>query len=119
MKKQLVIVGIILMLLVVSLSGCSTRPSSEINIDDRFFGTWEGEDESGDTALIIFFSDGAFNTSYGERGEYEIKNEKLIMTVITGDLKAVATYDYDFSNNDTNLTLTEFGGGKTLVYTKQ
>ncbi len=41
------------------------------------------------------------------------------MTVITGDLKAVATYDYDFSNNDTNLTLTEFGGGKTLVYTKQ
>jgi len=39
MKKQLQIVGIILMLLVVPLSGCNTRPSSEIKIDDRFFGT--------------------------------------------------------------------------------
>jgi len=41
------------------------------------------------------------------------------MLVITGDLKVVATYDYDFSSNDANLTLTEFGGGNTLVYTKQ
>ncbi len=37
MKKQLVIVGIILILLVVCLSGCNTRPSSEINIDDRIW----------------------------------------------------------------------------------
>ncbi len=118
-NKKLIILGMAVLLLAVGLSGCTTRLSPEMNIDDRFVGTWEGEDELGDNVSIIYFSDGTFNTNYGERGEYELKDEKLVMIVMTGDLKAVLTYNYAFSNDNTTLSLTELSVNETIAYTRQ
>ena len=119
MSNNLLIIVIAALLLSVGLSGCNTRFRPEINIDDRLVGAWEGEDELGYNISINFSSDGGFITSYGERGKYEIKDEKLVMTVMTGDLKAVLTYEYVFSDNNNTLSLTELGVNRTIIYTRQ
>ncbi|UCD14648.1 MAG: hypothetical protein JSW60_04300 [Thermoplasmatales archaeon] len=119
MSKHLLIIGIAVLLLAVGLSGCNTRLHTERNIDDRFVGIWEGEDELGYAVSINFSSDGGFSTIYGERGKYEIKDEGLFMTVMTGDLKAVQIYEYVFSDNNNTLLLNELGINRSIVYTRQ
>ena len=118
MNHNFLAIGIAILLLCNWLSGCNTRYNIEINVDDRFVGTWEGKDDSGDNLTIIFSSGGTFNTNLGEKGEYKITDEKLEMIVMTGDLKAVITYNYSFLNNNATLSLTELGVNETIVYTR-
>jgi hypothetical protein len=112
MKKHLIVSGIIIILLVVGLSGCSeiSNPLAG-NDDSRFVGTWKDEK----SATITFFSDG--EGSQGVMGFiWEIKDGKLVLEH-GGDITIV--YDYQFSNNDTSLTLTDVGIGTSRTYTKQ
>jgi len=61
MKKQLVIVGITLVLLVVGLSGCNEKSTDE----EKILGTWLGE-TSGDeeTSIFNFFSNGTYSIGH-------------------------------------------------------
>ena len=109
MKKHLIVIGTVVLLLVVGLSGCN-----EINLfsgDDRFVGTWKS---NGST--ITFFSDGT-GSELSMSFQWEIKDNKLVREMFQGEASIV--YDYQFSDNDTTLTLTAVGGGIPRTYTKQ
>jgi len=56
MKKQIMIVGILLILMVVVLCGCSEKSDEE-----KFIGTWKNTEPSYNT--ITFLSDGSGSSS--------------------------------------------------------
>jgi len=109
MKKQLMIVGIFVILLTVGLSGCTSNPlNTEKN---KFVGTWNTIYET-----YTFFSDGTCSIS-GLSGTYDIKDGKLVINA----MELMLTFSYLFSNNDNTLTLTMTNSGLTnsYVFTKQ
>lgn len=112
MNKQIAIVGIILILLIVGLSGCSQKAT---NVDaeemKKFVGTWKASQYD----IQIFSLSGACKY-INMLGTYSVENGKLTVNLNNG-LKY--TYYYSFSNNNTILTLTHVDRGYTTVYTKQ
>jgi hypothetical protein len=113
MIKQLVIIGIIILLVSVGLSGCN-ESSNTINPDkNKFVGTWKTNESTNVTT--VFFSDGAY-TARGINGTWEIKDGLLV--IIIPDWSIQTTYSYAFSNDDRTLTLTDVEGAIPLVLTK-
>ena len=112
MNKQFIAVGIILILLVVGLSGC-TQKSTDVNADEakKFVGTWEASEYD-----IHTFALGGAGKYLNVPGTYDIANGQLTIDLNNG-LKYA--YYYSFSNNNTILTLTHVDRGYTTVYTKQ
>jgi hypothetical protein len=108
MKKQLVIIGITLLLLTVGISGCSSLMSDK----DKFIGTWKAP--SG--IISVLFSDGTC-TSGGVRGTWEVKDKMLVIVLV--NLPTQSTYSYAFSNGDKTVTLTDKATGISTVYSKQ
>ncbi|UCD14656.1 MAG: hypothetical protein JSW60_04340 [Thermoplasmatales archaeon] len=108
MKKQFIIIGIVLLFICVGLSGC------EESADDtsKFIGTWKWGEET-----LTFFSDGTYDRN-NFSGIYEIKNEKLVLGG-TNEPSLTSVYYYSFSDNDSKLTLTPEEGGLTTVLLKQ
>lgn len=116
MRKQIVIFGIIILLIIVGLSGCfENNQSNENNEKNRFVGTWM---LPGNVVNLTdtYFSDGTFTENVGGSGTYDIKDGKLVKTYTNGNSRA---YSYSFSNNDKTLTLTRVGSSYPEVYTKQ
>ncbi len=114
MNKHLIVIGIVVLLLVVGLSGCNeiSNPLSS-NDDNRFVGTWKSNGYT-----ITFFSDGE-GSEMGIGFQWEIKDDKLVReTDITGVLQSMV-YGYQFSDSDTTLTLTDVSSGTPRIYTKQ
>jgi len=119
MKKQFAIIGI-LILLIISLSGC-TQSTSEKN---RFVGTWVSQvktnpmDSSNYTDTVTFLANGSYaTTSLGIGhipGRWDLQNGKLLI-----DTYYPGTYQYSFSRNDTVLTLISVSGGDIETLTKQ
>lgn len=117
MSKKILVVGILLVLVAVGLSGCNeSLPSS--NIDSKLVGTWV-YNTYGVDLVITFFSDGKFNDEYLFSGEYEIKDEKLVISSVIDGTEFSRVYDYYFTENNTKLHLTEVGMDDTTIYTKQ
>ncbi len=114
MKKHLIVIGIVVLLLVVGLSGCNeiSNPLTG-NDDNRFVGTWKNEYG----ATITFFSDGT-GSQTSVSFQWEIKDGKLVMDWIIEGTKYSLVYNYSFSNNDTTLTLTT-PENVSQVFTKQ
>ena len=112
MNKHLIVIGTAVLLLVVGLSGCNeiSNPLSS-NDDDRFVGTWENEYGGS----IVFFSDGT-GSKTSVSLQWEIKDNKLVLEMFQGENTIV--YDYQFSDNDTTLTLTATDNS-SQVFTKQ
>ncbi|MCJ7571693.1 MAG: hypothetical protein MUO82_07435 [Candidatus Thermoplasmatota archaeon] len=114
MKKQLMIIGIILILLAVGLSGCN-EDTSKLD-EEKIIGSWtkrvmhEGSIESN---TYIFYSNKTFkvtgsyeNESLNINGTWNITNKTLYMT-IEGETK---TAYYKFSDNNKTLILTDKSG---------
>jgi hypothetical protein len=123
MKKQLLIIGMTLVLLTVGLSGCN-QVSNTINPEiNKFVGTWKNttiEIIQGYTQITntsyTFFSNGTFNRAK-TTGYYELKDGKLFMNYGKG---TGIMYDYYFSNNNQTLTLTQtYNPNESKVFTKQ
>jgi len=112
MNKHLIVIGIVVMLLVVGLSGCNEISNPLSSEEDRFIGTWN----SGTYNALTFFSDGTGSES-SISFQWEIKDGKLVREMFQG--KSSIVYDYQFSDNDTSLTLTDVTGGTAHIYTKQ
>jgi len=104
-----------LILLAVGLSGCSeiSNPLTSNN-DDRFVGTWN----SGTYNALTFFSDGEGSQS-SMSFQWEIKDNKLVIEMYQSGVSLSTVYDYQFSDNDTSLTLTDVTGGTAHIYIKQ
>ena len=109
MKKQIMVIGIIVLLVCVGLSGC-TQTNSEL---DHFVGRWESSNLPG--SVLIFNSDRTCNIGF-LRGKYSLKEKTLVVDLDEGSV----LYDYNFSNDFNTLSLTELGAYQsTFVYTKQ
>ena len=122
MKKQLVIIGLVVLLVGVGLSGCSTQnnngnhDNNTINPEKmRFIGTWKSTAEGSNSTLELY-SNGTFFATIMS-GVWDLKNDTFIMEL--PDYNKSWEYGYIFSDNNNTLALTLLDNGKTVVYAKQ
>ena len=115
MKKQLIIIGITLLLLAVGLSGCNEDGNTVNTEKNKFVGTWQNT-TLGFTTTITLFSNGTCKVMTGN-GTWDLKDGKLVITLRVNDKST--TYTYAFFNNDRTLSLTEDNSVITYIFTKQ
>jgi hypothetical protein len=122
-KKQFLILGIVVILVCVGLSGCDQINNALKSEMDRFIGTWVSsswQPQQNNTFYApqphTYFSNGSCSVG-NVSGTYETKDRKLVETLANGQI--TFTWDYSFSNNDTILTLTQVGTTFTLTLYKQ
>ena len=109
MKKHLIVIGIVFVLLMVGLSGCTDNLfSSDKN---RFVGTWTWLG----ITIYTFRSDGTYSGT-ATTGTYEIKDGKLICKADNYDY--AASYYYSFSDND-NVLMLEGIGAESLTLNRK
>jgi len=112
MNKQLIAVGIILVLLVVGFSGCTQKGT---NVDtaemSKFVGVWKASEYD----IHIFSRDGTCKY-LNVLGRYGLENGQVTVNLDNGQKYM---YYYHFSDNNTVLTLTHVDRGYTTIYTKQ
>jgi len=123
--KNVLAVGIMLLLLVVSLSGCNESNNSIKSDEDRVTGTWivsEFYEGSTRTVTYIFSSDKSYEVivTYKDlkesfNGTWKIVDNQLIVTIQAETL----TGNYQFSNKDKTLTITDTISKISTVLTKQ
>jgi len=127
MKREIVIVGMTLVLFTVVLIGCTSTKTNE----EKILGSWITEISAGqeETAVFNFFTNGSFSfvvtflldesdvnftiLSFWE--PYTINDEKIVM-VIEGKTEI---FEYSFSDNDNVLTLLQEDSGESTVLLKQ
>ena len=108
MKNKILIVGIIILLIVVGLSGCAENKSGD---RAKFIGTWYVQnDPRASLWSYTFYENGSFmsqdftkepNIIY-ENGTWNVKiGKKLDITT-----NSTFTFNYVFSNLDKTLTIT-------------
>ncbi|UCF13283.1 MAG: hypothetical protein JSW06_03220 [Thermoplasmatales archaeon] len=100
----------LLLLIVAILIGCTQSLDSETQ---RFIGTWKSENNK-----FIFSENGGISIEYWT-GTYEVQNRTLRIIYTTDDREIEEIYSYEFSENDTLLTLTDQTSGAIIEYTKQ
>jgi hypothetical protein len=104
MKKYFAIIGIVMLLVMISFSGCtnSTDP-----IRNKFIGSWKGSvtvisiNQTVENWTVIFFANGTFTEGPRTGGLWEIDDGTLIMNHPT----MYQVHTYTFSDNDTTLRL--------------
>mgnify|MGYP001604984343 CR=1 FL=1 len=116
MKKQLMIVGIIVILLTVELSGCNEN-TSKLD-EEKIIGTWTKRDMYNGSIRsnsYIFYINKTFKvvSSYKDEflnvnGTWNITDNKLIM--ISEDKTVTADYKFSELNKNKILTLTDKSG---------
>jgi len=120
MKKQLLIIGITLVLITVGLSGCTDNNNGGIN--NKFVGKWSGLGDEGDAFYhtITFYSDGLVdlfhetsNGGWSDSGTWE-SNETILTFNIT-DNKYIRGFRYTFTNSETLILTDNYG---TITYKK-
>jgi len=121
MKKQLIVIGTIIIFVAVGLCGCDQKSDAE-----KFTGNWNGTIllEGNDLTIYetyIFFSNNTVNffSSYGNSstnssGVWNITDNRLILN-LNGQ---IATTDYRFSNDDKTLLISDING-VDITLTKQ
>jgi hypothetical protein len=110
MKKMTILLIFLIMFSVGCFSGCIE--SNDNNELDIFVGQWNPTIISG---KLIFNSNRTCIIG-GFSGVYKIEHETLVVYFDEG---VTTRYDYEFSNNNTTLALTELVGNFTIVYEKQ
>ena len=81
--------------------------------DDRFIGIWNIEDEEEN---LVFSSDSSLSGFYN--GVYETNQEKLFINISTNNDLTSYVYNYYFSNNNKELTLSEETSGAGMILTR-
>jgi len=105
MKKQLILLVIVVLLLTVGLNGCIT-----VNENSKFIGTWHTSSEYW-PYIISFSEDGTCkffyqNESYSETNfTYEIENNSLSLLSTGYYTEINMNLYYSFSDDETVLTL--------------
>jgi hypothetical protein len=120
MQKQCLIIGILLLLIIASFSGCNQSNNER----EKFIGTWKSELKQNPmggnnyTETRIFYANGSYvttNMGLGRiPGTWHLANGNLII-----DTYFPGTYRYSFSQNNSILTLTSVAGGFIENLTKQ
>jgi len=118
MNKNLLIPVLTMMLICIGLSGCITDDISGVQKQDnsklgRFIGTWNTE--QGVTLIFHSIEKCEF---FGSSGTWEINNGTLFIVLVYTDGKNKMSFNYEFSDNDKTLTLTD-AGDRVQVFSKQ
>ena len=118
-KKHILFIGVLLVLLIVSFTGCfDSTNNTTSNQKSKFVGTWavvEPDDEMYNTTWT-FFENNSIKVGFDFEGNpthyygtYEMENNELkVSSSITTPQNA--TFNYKFSNGDNRLTLTDNDG---------
>jgi hypothetical protein len=118
-KKMIIMIGMTLVLLTITLSGCTSTKTNE----EKILGSWITEKSMGqeETAVFNFFSNGTFSlevtvnesnlTTFTIWETYIITDESIVM--ILGN--ETETLEYSFSDGDDILTLIEDNGEHTVL----
>jgi hypothetical protein len=114
MNKQLVIIGLIVLLVSAGLTLLTYNPLN--NEKNKFVGTWINATSPYTTIRLL--SDGACSYS-SSSGRWDLNGGKLVMDLLDDDVPFILTYNYLFSNIDKTLSLTSMSGVEPRVYTKQ
>jgi hypothetical protein len=120
MQKQCAIIGILLILIIASLSGCNQSN----NQGEKFIGTWKTELKQnpmgGDnyTETRIFYANGSYVTTNMGLGRIP-GTWHLTYGILIIDTYFPGKYHYSFSQNNSILTLTSVAGGFIENLTKQ
>lgn len=111
MRKKLIVICLIYFLIIVSLSGCF-ESSDKTNFKNKFIGSWEGAsyfENVSNNITLTFFED---NTAKQEDENAHIHwftfdvDDKYLKLMLPELPKEYAIYyRYEFSNNNTSLTL--------------
>jgi len=120
MKNYLIaIIGFII--LIVVFAGCNEVSKPSISGKDKFIGTWiESKTYEGSirTITYVFSSDKIveFNATYKDEaisnsGIWNIIDNKLIININNDEI----IIDYQFSDNDTILTITDSSGNSNVL----
>jgi len=116
MKKQLVIVGITLVLF-VGLSGCNENSGN--NNENKFVGKWTNLEAGFAIGIFDFYSNGSVKTTWivdeevlsTHSATWEVKGDRLLVNGTDG---AEGDYNFIYSfSNDKTLVLTEEYMGQT------
>ena len=126
MKKLLELIGILSLLGCIVLSGCNQISNLFLSDEDKIVGTWTTDDIWMEVPTTLeFFSNGSVSAAIVlETIEFTINDGKWNMkegtlTLDIGDLISETTYSYQFSDDNTKLTLIENQKNDTLILTKQ
>ena len=124
-NKNCIITIISILIISVILSGCNESNNNFKSDEDRIIGTWIiSEDYEGApiTITYIFNTDKTYQVigkseeiTESYNGSWQISDDKLIVT-IEGRTQ---TGDYQFSNDDKTLTITDDSSNTTNILHKQ
>jgi hypothetical protein len=124
MKKQLAVLGILVLLLCIGFSGCTQdkSPNNDITNADKnnFVGSWRNnsyvQGSLWSSIPMDLFSNGSC-TYNNVSGLWDIKDNKLVLNFTSYEV----SYGYVFSNNYSTLALifTSSTGETSIVFTKQ
>ena len=94
--NKIIILGIIIILLVVSFSGCNDLSNPLSSEEDKFVGTWKSSSYS-----LVCFSDGT--GSYMDFSMiWKLKDGKFVIEIgnipLVDDVSITDVYDYSFSD---------------------
>ena len=115
MRKYLFINAIFLFLLISPLL-CGCIGTQVENDHDRFLGTWK----TNQGLIFTFYQNKTCMMQgwFSGHGTWEISGSKLNIKIDFTDGINYMAYDYNFSGDDTILTLTD-AGSNSWVYSKQ
>ncbi|MDG6218129.1 MAG: hypothetical protein QCI00_01660 [Candidatus Thermoplasmatota archaeon] len=120
MKKNIIIISLIIILINIGFSGCTDNDNSSIDPStsdtEKFIGTWNTTQpiQWYIKPSFTFFSNQSFlvQTTWGT---YSAMDNTLVLTWETND---ITNYSYSFLDDNT-VELTYINTGDTGVYTRQ
>jgi hypothetical protein len=119
MKRKIIVLGTVVILLMVVLSGYNELTDGGLSDEEeKFVGTWiENYQEIDRNKLFYtFFSDKTYSQS-GQGGTWKLKEGKLLLE--SSYTEPPFLYDYYFSENDTILNLKWTSSDSYTEYLKQ
>jgi hypothetical protein len=125
MKKQFIIIGVVIVLIIVGLSGCSTQNNNQnqnnnnVNPErNSFIGVWK-TDPIDNYWTLELYSNGTFKRMDGVvGGQYEINDGHLALNY-TDEIWVPDEFDYNFSNSNTTLILIKPSANLTVTLFKE
>jgi len=125
MKKYFVVLGVIVLVVCVGLSGCNQISNLFLSEEDKFVGLWVSEGFLEAPTVIGFSSNGTLSITVqvgllnfsSSGGSWEL--DEGILTMELEDFILLTTYTYTFEEENTKLTLTEIDSGDSYLLTKK
>jgi predicted small secreted protein len=117
MKKQLTIMGIVILLVSIELSGCnSTEQTTGKTPEELIIGNWDAEIEDIEINFIFYENHSVCGSVAGMSvwSEYNLTKDELIFTNSDG---TIIYNEYSFSDNNKKLIIND-PNGEVMVLTR-